>query len=202
MIPENYLIFLQIILFMFITPGAPRVLIMSQSLNYGFGKSLWTAFGDISANSLQMILVLFGFAALIKLFPDVVIYFKWSGILYLLYIAYGYIKSESNINISNKVKQKSIGALYIDGFLIAFLSPKATVFFATVFPTFLIAGPNYYEHFFILLLTYISLDFLTLAIYSGIARAIASKLKNNLSLVNYISAGALVIIAIVIAIKV
>ena len=111
-------------------------------------------------------------------------------------------KLKSNINISNKVKQKSISALYMDGFLIAFLSPKATVFFATVFPTFLIAGPNYYEHFFILLLTYISLDFLTLAIYSGIARAIASKLKNNLSLVNYISAGALVIIAIVIAIKV
>ena len=47
MIPENYLIFLQIIIFMFVTPGAPRVLIMSQSLNYGFGKSLWTAFGDI-----------------------------------------------------------------------------------------------------------------------------------------------------------
>jgi threonine/homoserine/homoserine lactone efflux protein len=98
--------------------------------------------------------------------------------------------------------KKYIIDLYMDGVLIAFFRPKATVFFATVFPTFLIAGPNYYEHFFILLLTYISLDFLTLAIYSGIDRAIASKLKNNLSLVNYISAGALVIIAIVIAIKV
>jgi len=200
--PENYLIFLQIIIFMFITPGAPRVLIMSQSLNYGFGKSLWTAFGDISANSLQMVLVLFGLAALLKLFPDIVIYFKWSGIAYLLYIAYGYIKSKSNINISNEIKQKSISTLYIDGFLIAFLSPKATIFFATVFPTFLVAGPNYYEHFFILLITYISLDFLTLTIYSGIARAIANKLKANLSLINYISAGALVIIAIIIAIKV
>jgi len=200
--PENYLIFLQIILFMFITPGAPRVLIMSQSLNYGFGKSLWTAFGDISANSLQMVLVLFGLAALLKLFPDIVIYFKWSGIAYLLYIAYGYIKSKSNINISNEIKPKSIRTLYIDGFLIAFLSPKATVFFATVFPTFLVAGPNYYEHFFILLITYISLDFLTLAIYSGIARVIADKLKANLSLINYISAGALVIIAIIIAVKV
>jgi homoserine/homoserine lactone efflux protein len=200
--PENYLIFLQIILFMFITPGAPRVLIMSQSLNYGFGKSLWTAFGDISANSLQMVLVLFGLAALLKLFPDIVIYFKWSGIAYLLYIAYGYIKSKSNINISNEIKPKSISTLYIDGFLIAFLSPKATVFFATVFPTFLVAGPNYYEHFFILLITYISLDFLTLAIYSGIARAIANKLKANLNLINYISAGALVIIAIIIAVKV
>ncbi len=200
--PENYLIFLQIILFMFITPGAPRVLIMSQSLNYGFGKSLWTAFGDISANSLQMVLVLFGLAALLKLFPDIVIYFKWSGIAYLLYIAYGYIKLKSNINISNEIKPKSISTLYIDGFLIAFLSPKATVFFATVFPTFLVAGPNYYEHFFILLITYISLDFLTLAIYSGIARAIANKLKANLNLINYISAGALVIIAIIIAVKV
>ena len=200
--PENYLIFLQIILFMFITPGAPRVLIMSQSLNYGFGKSLWTAFGDISANSLQMVLVLFGLAALLKLFPDIVIYFKWSGIAYLLYIAYGYIKLKSNINISNEIKPKSISTLYIDGFLIAFLSPKATVFFATVFPTFLVAGPNYYERFFILLITYISLDFLTLAIYSGIARAIANKLKANLNLINYISAGALVIIAIIIAVKV
>ena len=200
--PENYLIFLQIIIFMFITPGAPRVLIMSQSLNYGFRKSLWTAFGDISANSLQMVLVLFGLAALLKLFPDIVIYFKWSGIAYLLYIAYGYIKSKSNINISNEIKPKSISTLYIDGFLIAFLSPKATVFFATVFPTFLVAGPNYYERFFILLITYISLDFLTLAIYSGIARAIANKLKANLNLINYISAGALVIIAIIIAVKV
>ena len=202
MIPENYLIFLQIIIFMFITPGAPRVLIMSQSLNYGFRKSLWTAFGDISANSLQMVLVLFGLASLLKLFPDIVIYFKWSGIAYLLYIAYGYIKSKSNINISNEIKPKSISTLYMDGFLIAFLSPKATVFFATVFPTFLVAGPNYYEHFFILLITYISLDFLTLAIYSGIARVIADKLKANLSLINYISAGALVIIAIIIAVKV
>ena len=200
--PENYLIFLQIILFMFITPGAPRVLIMSQSLNYGFGKSLWTAFGDISANSLQMVLVLFGLAALLKLFPDIVIYFKWSGIAYLLYIAYGYIKLKSNINISNEIKPKSISTLYMDCFLIAFLSPKATVFFATVFPTFLVAGPNYYERFFILLITYISLDFLTLAIYSGIARAIANKLKANLNLINYISAGALVIIAIIIAVKV
>ena len=66
MFPENYLIFLQIILFMFITPGAPRVLIMSQSLNYGFGRSLWTAFGDVSANTLQGVLVLLGFGVVIK----------------------------------------------------------------------------------------------------------------------------------------
>ena len=116
MIPENYLIFLQIIIFMFITPGAPRVLIMSQSLNYGFGKSLWTALGDISANTLQMILVLFGFAALIKLFPEIVFYFKWSGILYLFYIAYGYTKSKSNITISNGVKHLQLNVVILQNY--------------------------------------------------------------------------------------
>ena len=202
MVPENYLIFLQIILFMFITPGAPRVLIMSQSINYGFGRSLWTAFGDISANTLQGILVLLGFGAMIKLFPNIVIYFKWAGILYLLYIAYGYVKIKSKIDIATNLKLKSNTSLYIDGFLIAFFGPKAVIFFVTIFPTFLKPDGNYLIHFFILMFSYVVLDFLTLAIYSGIAKTISDKLKTNFRTLNYISASALILIAIFIAIKV
>jgi len=202
MLPDNYLIFLQIILFMFITPGAPRVLIMSQSLNYGFGRSLWTAFGDISANTVQMILVLLGLGAVIKLFPNIVIYFKWAGILYLLYIAYGYVKKKSKIDLNTNLKIKSTVSLYIDGFLVAFFSPKATVFFVTVFPTFLKTGEGYLINFLVLMFSYIILDFVTLAIYSGIAKSISNRLKANLVTINYISSAALVLIAIVIAIKV
>jgi homoserine/homoserine lactone efflux protein len=202
MLPDNYLIFLQIILFMFIVPGAPRVLIMSQSLNYGFGRSLWTAFGDVSANTLQGILVLLGFGALIKLFPNIIIYFKWAGIFYLVYIAYGYIKIKSKIEITADLKIKSNTSLYIDGFLIAFFGPKAVIFFVTIFPTFLTPDENYLIQFFILMSSYVVLDFLTLAIYSGIAKTISDQLKTNLRTLNYISACALILIAIVIAIKV
>jgi len=202
MLPDNYLIFLQIILFMFIVPGAPRVLIMSQSLNYGFGRSLWTAFGDVSANTLQGILVLLGFGALIKLFPNIIIYFKWAGIFYLVYIAYGYIKIKSKIEITTNLKIKSNTSLYIDGFLIAFFGPKAVIFFVTIFPTFLTPDENYLIQFFILMSSYVVLDFLTLAIYSGIAKTISDQLKTNLRTLNYISASALILIAIVIAIKV
>lgn len=202
MLPDNYLIFLQIILFMFIVPGAPRVLIMSQSLNYGFGRSLWTAFGDVSANTLQGILVLLGFGALIKLFPNIIIYFKWAGIFYLVYIAYGYIKIKSKIDITTDLKIKSNTSLYIDGFLIAFFGPKAVIFFVTIFPTFLTPDENYLIQFFILMSSYVVLDFLTLAIYSGIAKTISDQLKTNLRTLNYISASALILIAIVIAIKV
>ena len=59
MFPSDFLIFLQIILFLFITPGLPRVVIVSHTLNYGLKRSVWTAFGDVSANICQGILVVF-----------------------------------------------------------------------------------------------------------------------------------------------
>ena len=59
MFPSDFLIFLQIILFLFITPGLPRVVIVSHTLNYGLNRSVWTALGDISANIIQGILVVF-----------------------------------------------------------------------------------------------------------------------------------------------
>jgi homoserine/homoserine lactone efflux protein len=201
MFPENYLLFLKIILFMFITPGAPRVLIMSQSINYGFGRSLWTAFGDITANTVQMLLVLVGLGALIKIFPNIVLVFKWVGVCYILYIAYGFIKSKAKIDIKSGKQTKTTKSLFMDGFFVAFFSPKATVFFVAVFPTFL-TGENYLTHFIIMLVSYVSLDFLTLAIYSKVADKIVEQLRSNPKTLNNISAAALTLIAIFIAIKV
>lgn len=201
MLPENYLLFLQIIIVMFVTPGGPRVLIMSQSINYGFGKSLWTAFGDVTANCIQMMLVLFGLGALLKIFPDIVIVFKWVGVSYLLYVAYGFYKSKANIDINTGKQVKSNILLFRDGFFIAFFSPKAVIFFAAVFPTFL-TGENYITHFVVMLISYVVLDFLTLAIYSKVAEKIIDQLKSNPKTLNYVSATALIVIAIFIAIKV
>ena len=59
MFPTDFLIFLQIILFLFITPGVPRVVIVSHTINYGLRRSVWTALGDVSANTCQGILVVF-----------------------------------------------------------------------------------------------------------------------------------------------
>ena len=201
MLPENYLLFLQIIIVMFVTPGGPRVLIMSQSINYGFGKSLWTAFGDVTANCIQMLLVLFGLGALLKIFPDIVIVFKWVGVSYLLYVAYGFYKSKANIDINTGKQVKSNILLFRDGFFIAFFSPKAVIFFAAVFPTFL-TGENYMTHFIVMLISYVVLDFLTLAIYSKVAEKIIDQLQSNPKTVNYVSAAALIVIAIFIVFKV
>ena len=52
MFPSDYLIFLQIILFLFIT-GLPRVVIVSHTLELWFKKICLTAVGDVTANTIQ-----------------------------------------------------------------------------------------------------------------------------------------------------
>ena len=59
MLPVDFILFLQIIIFLFITPGTPRIVIVSYSMNYGVQKCLWTALGDITANFIQATLVIF-----------------------------------------------------------------------------------------------------------------------------------------------
>ena len=88
MFPTDFLIFLQIILFLFITPGAPRVLIVSHTLNYTLRRSIWTAFGDISANICQGILVVFVIGTFLKDNTEILNSLKWIGIFYIAYLAY------------------------------------------------------------------------------------------------------------------
>ncbi len=200
MFPENYFIYLQLILFYFITPGPPRVVIVSNTINHGLRKSIWTAVGDISANFVQASLVTFVIGSMLIDNPKIFIYLKWAGIFYLLYLAYEtFIQKIKNVDIKNKIIKSNI-AMFRDGFLVAGLSPKALIFFGTIFITFINFEGNVASQFFILIFTWMFLDFLSLMVYGLAAREVASWLKNNPRILNTISACVLLIIAIYIAV--
>ncbi len=199
MFPSDYLIFLQIILFLFITPGLPRVVIVSHTLNYGLKRSVWTAMGDISANIIQGILVVFLIGSFLSDNPQVLYYLKWAGILYIVYLAYDtYTAKISSINTKSQVS-KSIISFYTDGFFVAGLSPKAIIFFGTIFSSFINYESNIVSQFLILMVTYVVLDFLTLMIYGIAAEKISMWLKSKPKVLNTISACVLLIIAVYVA---
>ena len=199
MFPSDYLIFLQIILFLFITPGLPRVVIVSHTLNYGLKKSVWTAVGDVSANILQGILVVFLIGSFLSDNPQILYYLKWAGILYIVYLAYDtYTAKISSIN-SREQSTKSILSFYKDGFMVAGLSPKAIIFFGTIFSSFINFESNVFSQFIILMITYVILDFLTLMIYGMAAEKISIWLKSKPKVLNTISACVLLIIALYVA---
>ncbi len=202
MLPLNYFLYLQLILFMFITPGTPRIVIVSHTINYGIKNSVWTALGDISANFVQMILIVFVIGSLLEDKPEIFVYFKWAGILYVLYLAYETFTAKIKTIRSVGKVSKSIFSFYRDGFLVAGLSPKALVFFGTIFIQFINFETNVLFQFSILAITYVSLDFLTLMIYAFAAEKIATWLKGNPRILNTISACVLVLIAIIVATKI
>ena len=199
MFPTDFFIFLQIILFLFITPGPPRVVIVSHTLNYGINKSIWTAFGDISANLCQGILVVFFIGTFLSDNPDILQALKWAGILYIIYLAYDTYTSRIRMINSKNKNLKSVFSFYKDGFLVAGLSPKSIMFFGTIFTSFIDFTSNYTVQFFILIITYISLDFLTLMIYAIAANKVSVWLKDNPKVLNTISACVLIIIALYVA---
>jgi len=199
MFPTDFLIFLQIILFLFITPGVPRVVIVSHTLNYGLKRSVWTALGDVSANTCQGILVVFFIGTFLKDHPEILSYLKWVGILYVVYLAYDtYTAKIRSINLGAS-DLKSRFSFYKDGFLVAGLSPKAIIFFGTIFSSFIDFNLNYISQFIILMSTYVILDFTTLMIYGLAAEKVSVWLKGNPKILNTISACVLIIIAIYVA---
>ncbi|MDC0078578.1 LysE family translocator [Candidatus Pelagibacter sp.] len=199
MFPLNYFLFLQIILFLFITPGTPRIVIISYSMNYGVQKCIWTALGDVTANIIQATLVIFVLGSFFVDNPSFLNTFKWIGIAYLMYLAYDIYNSRpKNIN-SDNIFKKSFFSFFKDGFLVAGTSPKAWMFFPLIFPQFIDFNSNYIVQFLILITTYVVLDFLSLIAYAVLARKLIVWIKANPKVINTISASVLVIIAIIIA---
>jgi len=198
MLPLNYFLFLQIILFLFITPGTPRIVIISYSMNYGVQKCIWTALGDVTANFIQATLVIFVIGSFFLDNSILLNILKWIGIIYILYLAYDIYKSKPKDINSKNISSKSFFSFFKDGFLVAGTSPKAWMFFPLIFPQFIDFNSNYVAQFFILITTYIVLDFLSLVAYAVLAQRLVVWIKANPKTINTISASVLIIIALII----
>ena len=94
----------------------------------------------------------------------------------------------------------SFFSFFKDGFLVAGTSPKAWAFFPLIFPQFIDFNSNYIAQFFILITTYMVLDFLSLVCYAILANKLIIWIKANPKVINTISACVLIIIAVIIAI--
>ena len=200
MLPLDFFLFLQIIIFLFITPGTPRIVIISYSMNYGVQKCIWTALGDITANLIQATLVIFVLGSFFSNNPNFLSILKWIGVIYLLYLAYDVYKTApKNIN-SDVISSKSFFSFFKDGFLVAGTSPKAWLFFPLIFPQFIDFNANYIVQFLILITTYVILDFLSLIGYALLAQRLITWIKTNPKTINTISASVLIMIALIITI--
>ena len=167
-------------------------------MNYGVKNCVWTALGDVTANLFQATLVIFVIGTFLSDNPNFLNFFKWVGVIYLMYLAYDVYKSSPKDVNSKIISTKSVFSFYKDGFLVAGTSPKAWLFFPLIFPQFIDFNNNYIVQFFILITTYVVLDFISLIGYALLAQKLIKWIKANPKTINTISASVLVIIALII----
>ena len=167
-------------------------------MNYGVKNCIWTALGDVTANLFQATLVIFVIGTFLSDNPNFLNFFKWIGVIYLMYLAYDVYKSSPKDVNSKIISTKSVFSFYKDGFLVAGTSPKAWLFFPLIFPQFIDFNTNYIVQFFILITTYVVLDFISLIGYALLAQKLITWIKANPKTINTISASVLVIIALII----
>ena len=169
-------------------------------MNYGVRSCIWTALGDVSANTIQGTLVIFVLGSFFLDNPNFLNTLKWFGIAYLFYLAYDVYKTKPKDPTTTNTTKRSIFSFYRDGFLVAGTSPKAWAFFPLIFPQFIDFNSNYVIQFLILIITYVVLDFLSLVAYAIAANKLVLWIKANPKVINTISACVLIIIAFVIAV--
>ncbi len=179
---EIWFAYVATVLALMSTPGPSQLLMLSNSATHGFKASLATIMGDLSANILQMLAAGFGLSALIAASSNALNVIKWFGFVYLIYLGMRTIiqarsteAKTSSPNSSNATFKK----LWLQGFLTSTANPKAIVFFAALFPQFILAEYAFGLQFMILSVTYIILDGLFLSAYGLGAGWIATKFKGS-----------------------
>ena len=200
---EVWLGYVATVLVLMSTPGPSQILMLSNSMSNGFGRSIATAAGDLTANVLQMLAAGLGLAVLITSSETVFLAVKWGGVAYLVYMGVTKLRmARAKVGIAGTRPAKSLKKLWLDGFITSATNPKAVIFFASLFPLFIDASLPIAPQLFILGGTYVAMDAMFLTFYGKSADWVARKVaKSGYKLVEQISGSAMIGAAVLLGLK-
>jgi len=161
-----WLSFVGTVLIIAFTLGPSVLLAAANGMNHGSKKAVGTILGDLSANTIQMILSSLGLASIVVSSGEVFDAIKWVGVAYLIYMGLKklFAKAETK-QLKAKEQEKSFQKLYAEGFLMSASNPKAIVFFAALFPLFIDENLAFVPQVAILTTTYLVIDGVSLLFY-------------------------------------
>lgn len=200
MSPEVWLEYAVYVFLFMVTPGPSHLLMISNSLGSGFDRSYACAIGDLSANTLQILIAGFGLG-LIAQYGSVLLAVKVLGLVYLFYSGARMLYDGAQTR-ARAAEKKSVSALYLQGFLTSIINPKAVIFFAALFPQFLIPEQPIAVQLLVLGATYIAIDGAFLMFYGLSASAVARKLGEHSRIVRYVPGCIMIATVVILSLRV
>ena len=107
---ETWLGFVSAVVVMMITPGPSQLLMLSNSMGNGFRRSIATAAGDLTANSLQMAVAGVGLVSVLYASRNTFLVIKWLGVGYLVFMGARMILRAGSGGVGQPARRKSLKA--------------------------------------------------------------------------------------------
>ena len=120
-----------------VTPGPGVLYIVTRSLVQGRRFGLVSVAGVALGNLGNALAASVGLAALFAVSSLAFSVVKYAGALYLVYLGVQMLRSSSAENSAAVPAAAPLKRVFRDGFVVALLNPKTTVFFAAFLPQFL-----------------------------------------------------------------
>ena len=176
---ESWIAFCSIALLATATPGPAALVVSTNSVSFGFKKSLVTVLGNVTGLFFMSALSVLGLSAVILHSAIGFTAVKIFGAAYLIYMGLKLWRGGiGKIKTSESKKAKSnMLYLYLQGILVAITNPKAIVFTTALFPQFILVSEPLLPQFSVLVASFMALSFLCLSIYALLAQQARKRTK-------------------------
>ncbi len=185
--------FLAASLVLAVTPGPGVLYIVARSLAQGRGAGLASAAGVALGNLGNALGAALGLAALFALSSLAFTVVKYAGAAYLVYLGIRLLRAPAAAGTAAMAPAR-LGRIFRDGFVVALLNPKTTLFFAAFLPQFMSPAASPLVQSLALGAIFVALAALTDSVYALAANALSPALSRHGAgrLGRYATAGAFI----------
>lgn len=166
---HTWLLFTGTVIVLTASPGPNALLALSHGVKHGLKNTFATICGSLLAFIILMVASLAGIGAIMAssvwLFETI----RWLGAAYLIYLGIKMWRSTPEKVITEEMEpsDKSRGALFQKGFLVAISNPKIIIFFASFFPQFINPAYPQLQQMIMLGVTFVGLELSWQLLYAG-----------------------------------
>ena len=177
---DTWLAFVVTAAIILVIPGPTIIFVVGQSLAHGPRASLPLSAGVILGDTACILLSLVGLGTLLTLFSAAFTLVKLTGAAYLIYLGLNMIR-QSRKTISEQLPESGYSprSLFRDVFLVNALNPKGIIFFSAFMPQFVDPRGAVISQLLILGMTFLSLAFVNVMLYSLLAGQMNTFFKSS-----------------------
>jgi threonine/homoserine/homoserine lactone efflux protein len=124
-----------------VTPGPVVLYVVARTVSQGRMAGLASVAGGALGNLFNAVGAALGLAALFAVSSLAFTVVKWAGAAYLVWMGIQALKRKpAQAGVATDFEAPRMSRIFRDGFLVALLNPKTTIFFAAFLPQFLHPG--------------------------------------------------------------